>query len=101
MSEHPELTSGTGRLDLSIMQNAREPMAVKVGAVGLFCIALPKRGLGIAVKIHSGATEALALAIEWTLAQVAPGAFVRPEGWELAIVKNVVGREVGGYAVIP
>jgi L-asparaginase II len=97
MAEHPELTSGTGRLDLSIVRHAREPMAVKIGAAGLFCIALPRARTGIAVKVHSGATEALAVAVEWALNRVSPGIFERPPQWELALVRNVVGREVGRW----
>ncbi|MBL8682738.1 MAG: asparaginase [Myxococcales bacterium] len=99
MAEHPELTSGTGRLDLAIARNAREPIAVKIGAMGLFCIALPERRAGIAVKVHSGSTDALAAAVEWALAKVAPGVFVRPDPWEHTIVRNVVGAEVGRWTV--
>lgn len=99
MAEHPELTSGTGRLDLSIVRNAREPLAVKVGAMGLFCIALPERGAGLAVKIHSGSTDALGVAVEWALERVAPGVFERPASWEHALVRNVVGAEVGRWLV--
>lgn len=97
MAEHPEITSGTGRLDLSLVSNAREPMAVKIGAVGLFCVALPERGIGFAVKAHSGSTEALPVAVEWALSRLAPGAFERPASWEHALVRNVVGKIVGRW----
>ena len=98
MAENPLLTSGTGRLDLDIVRPATEPLAVKVGAAGLFCIARPLTRTGIAVKVHSGVSEALPVAVEWALAQVCPGLFERPVGWELALVRNVVGREVGRWA---
>ncbi len=97
MATHPELTSGTGRLDLDIVRHAREPVAVKIGAAGLFCIALPGMRTGIAVKVHSGSTEALPVAVEWALGRLAPGVFERPASWELALVRNVVGREVGRW----
>lgn len=99
MREHPELTSGTGRLDLSIARAAKEPMAVKIGAMGLFCIAIPGRNTGIAIKMHSGSTEALAVAIEWSLARLSADLWERPADWEHALVRNVVGREVGSWRV--
>jgi L-asparaginase II len=72
---------------------------VKIGALGVFCMALPDRGLGLAVKVHSGSTEALAAAVETTLQIFAPGAFAAPEGWGLLQVRNVVGDVVGGWRV--
>lgn len=99
MARHPELTSGTGRLDVDLVRNAREPLAVKIGAAGLFCIAHPASRTGITVKVHSGASEALPVAVEWALAQVLPGVFTRPDAWELALVRNVVRREVGRWEV--
>jgi L-asparaginase II len=98
MARRPELTSGTGRLDLDVVRAAREPMAVKVGAMGLFCMALPHRGLGIAVKVHSGSSEALPAAVAAALAHAAPGAWGAPEKWGLVEVRNVVGAVVGGWA---
>jgi L-asparaginase II len=99
MAARPDLTSGTSRLDLSVATQAGEPMAVKVGAQGVFCIALPARRLGLAVKVHSGSSEALALAVADTLARAAPGAWSRPEPWAFAEIRNVVGALAGGYRV--
>lgn len=99
MAAHPELTSGTGRLDLDVVRAAHEPMAVKIGAMGLFCIALPARRTAVAVKVHSGAGEALPALVAWALAEAAPGAWREPDGWELRLVRNVVGREVGRWEV--
>jgi L-asparaginase II len=99
MAEHVDLTSGTGRLEIDLVRHASEPLAVKIGAAGLFCIARPLTRTAIAVKVHSGATEALPVAVEWALDRIAPGLFARPEPWERALVRNVVGREVGHWDV--
>jgi L-asparaginase II len=99
MAAHPELTSGTGRLDLDVVRHAHEPMAVKIGAAGLFCIALPRRRTGIAVKVHSGVGEALPALVAWALAEAAPGSFTEPVAWEHLLVRNVVGREVGRWSM--
>ena len=101
MARRPELTSGTARLDRDVVRKALDPMAVKVGAMGLVCLALPKRRLGIAVKIHSGRTEALPVAVEHALATLAEGAWRHDDGWELGLVRNVVGDLVGRFAVAP
>jgi L-asparaginase II len=97
MSAHPELTSGTGRLDLDIVRHAREPLAVKIGAAGLFCVARPRDGTGLCVKVHSGSTDALAVAVAWALDRLDPHLFERPPRWELSLVRNVVGLEVGRW----
>ena len=36
---------------------------------------------------------------EHALAEAAPGAWREPDGWELRLVRNVVGREVGRWEV--
>lgn len=99
MAKHPELTSGLGRLDLDIVRHASQPLAVKVGAAGLFCIAHPRTQTSLVVKVHSGVMEALPVAVAWALERVLPGVFERPHAWELALVRNVVGREVGAWDV--
>jgi L-asparaginase II len=99
MATHPELTSGTGRLDLDVVRASSEPMAVKIGAMGLFCIALPSQSLGVAMKVHTGSTEALAPLIAWVLSHITPNTWHKPTSWELLTVRNVVGREVGGWSM--
>lgn len=97
MARHPELTSGQGRLDLDIVRHATEPVAVKVGALGLFCLAFPKRHLGVAIKVHSGSSEALPAAVSSALAHLVDGAWAEPDEWSLRDVRNVVGRSVGHW----
>lgn len=95
MAAQPWLTSGTGRLDESVVRHAREPMAVKVGAQGLFCIALPRRRMGLAIKVHSGSSEALPAAVAAALREAVPEAWVEPPLWRLREVRNVAGLLVG------
>jgi L-asparaginase II len=99
MARHPELTSGDGRLDLSLAQAAQEAYVGKIGAQGVFCFALPERGRGIAVKVLSGSSEALGVAVAWALATFAEGAFLEPAEWPPRQVRNVVGALVGDYRV--
>jgi L-asparaginase II len=55
---HPWHVAGTGRFCTEIMQRLGERAFVKTGAEGVYCAALPKQGLGIAVKCDDGAGRA-------------------------------------------
>lgn len=101
MAEHPFLVSGSDRLDLHLSRGAREPLITKVGAAGLLGIALPERGLGIALKTHAGNDKARAPAAEALLEAVAPGAWSRPAPWPGPEVRNVVGDLVGELRFCP
>lgn len=56
MSQAPFMVAGTDRLDTDLMKS--ESLVAKVGSDGIFCIALPSRQLGIAIKMESGSEEA-------------------------------------------
>lgn len=58
MTAYPEYVSGTGRSDLFFMRAGRGDWVAKVGAAGVQVIGLRSRGLGIAVKIADGHSEA-------------------------------------------
>lgn len=98
MARHPDLVAGEGRLDVDLVRRATEPIAAKIGALGVFCIALPQRRLGLAVKVHSGVTEALPTAVVAALHALTPG--VLPDAlldWKHDEIRNVAGRLVGSY----
>ena len=58
MMAHPDLVAGEGRACTGLMRAAREPVALKTGAEGVFTAILPGRKLGLALKIADGATRA-------------------------------------------
>ncbi|MCB9778426.1 MAG: asparaginase [Alphaproteobacteria bacterium] len=95
MIARPWSTSGDGRLDLALADRAREPWVGKIGARGVFCIALPARGLGIALKVLDGDEDALAVAVPAVVDAVAPGALAAADDWPWSVVRNVAGRPVG------
>ena len=63
---HPDLVAGPGRLDTLVMARLPRQVLMKSGAEGVYCGALPERGLGFALKIDDGAkraAEAAAIAV--------------------------------------
>lgn len=58
MAAHPALVAGEKRACTELMRATTEPVAIKTGAEGYFAAILPKRRLGIALKIADGATRA-------------------------------------------
>lgn len=52
----PQMVAGTGRFDSRVMALLGERLCCKVGAEGVYCAALPERGLGVAVKMDDGNT---------------------------------------------
>ena len=58
MTAHPRLVAGIGRLDTALMSAARGTVLSKVGADGVYGVALRDRGLGIALKVEDGHARA-------------------------------------------
>ena len=54
VAKAPFMVAGTGRFDTRVMEQLGERVFCKVGAEGVFCAALPERGLGVAIKIDDG-----------------------------------------------
>jgi L-asparaginase II len=50
----PFMVTGTGRFDTRVMERLGVKVFCKVGAEGVFCAALPERGLGVAIKVDDG-----------------------------------------------
>jgi L-asparaginase II len=48
----PYMVGGAERLDSAVMQRLGERVFCKVGAEGMYCAALPGRGLGVAIKMQ-------------------------------------------------
>jgi L-asparaginase II len=73
----PFMVGGTDRFDTQVMQRLGERVFCKVGAEGVYCAALPDRGLGVALKIDDGNN---ARAAEVTMAALIEAFVVLDEG---------------------
>ncbi len=70
MSRHPELVSGQGRNDLTLMRAGRGDWVSKVGADGVQALASFSRGIGIAAKAADGQLPPLMAALVAALDQL-------------------------------
>ena len=100
MQEHPWHVSGDERIDLRLARAAAERYVGKIGAKGVFCIALPDREISIALKVESGDDAAVAVAARHVIDVVAPGALHPDPDFPWHHVKNVVGDTVGARHVL-
>ncbi|MCW2276700.1 asparaginase [Heliophilum fasciatum] len=70
MVQHPFLVSGTGRLDTDLMQVTQGAVVAKIGADGVYCLAIPEKGWGLALKIEDGNMRALEPVVIEALSQL-------------------------------
>ena len=57
--KHPELVSGDGEIDTTIMRITRGKVVAKLGAEGLLCMAIPDHHLGVAISDGGGSERGL------------------------------------------
>lgn len=81
----PFMVAGSGRFDTRVMEALGERVCCKVGAEGVYCAALPERGLGVAIKMDDGNT---ARAAEVVMAAVIE-ALVRLDADEAALMRSL------------
>jgi L-asparaginase II len=102
MRAEPYLVAGRDRVCTAVMEHA--PVAVKTGAEGMMCAAVPDRGIGIALKVEDGAARAAdpaivhALHLLDVLDPAAVPAFARPP---VRGGGRPVGELVAGFTLDP
>ncbi len=60
---HPDMIAGADRLDSAVLARKGRSVFIKTGAEGVYCAALPRLELGVAIKIDDGAKRAAETAI--------------------------------------
>ncbi len=100
VAAEPQAVAGSGRFDSAVAARLGQRVFCKVGAEGVYCAALPERGLGVAIKIDDGdsgarAAEIVMASVIEALVELDDGeaAFVR--GLRDVAVRNWTGIEVG------
>jgi L-asparaginase II len=95
---HPWHVAGSGRFCTEVMQLLGPRVFVKTGAEGVFCMALPEQGLGIALKCDDGATraaEVVAAAMIARFSALTAGERVALERYLRPPIRNWNGIAVG------
>jgi len=103
VAAHPLMVAGEGRFDTDVMTLLGERAFTKTGAEGVFCAALPKAGLGLAVKADDGATRAAQVMIAALIAKLLPmsdAEGARFEAFASPTLRNWNGLEVGRMRAI-
>jgi L-asparaginase II len=98
MATHPTLVGGEETLDSDIMVLSEGRIIAKLGAEGLLCLAVPERGLGIAIAATDGSSRALgpaAVAVIEQLALAEPATVDRLRERHVETVKTFAGEVVG------
>ena len=67
---HPHLLGGTERFDTVLLEETKGEVIAKVGAEGVHSVAVPARGLGLALKVEDGALRAQQAAVLAALQQL-------------------------------
>jgi L-asparaginase II len=63
ITARPEMVAGTGRFCTSLIRESHGSILAKTGAEGVYAVALPALGLGVAVKVDDGASRAAQVAV--------------------------------------
>lgn len=97
MTTHPELVSGTGRIDLALMQAGQGDWVAKGGAEGVQVIGIRSAGLGIALKAADGSARGLQPATVAVLSQLGllPRQGSTLESWLRPQLFNLKGLRTG------
>lgn len=101
----PFMVAGTGRFDTVVMERLRGRVYCKVGAEGMYCAALPQRGLGIAIKMDDGnnarACEIVMAVLIEVLAPLDDEELAFMRGMSTLAMRNWNGIEVGVLRAAP
>ncbi len=98
MARHPVATGGIGRFSSDLMAALRGRVIAKGGAEGLECVAIPERGLGLAIKCEDGQSRAIppaAIAALEALDLLDAAERERLEPWRRQVLRNHSGVETG------
>ena len=98
MYEFPEMVAGPGRFSTDLMHAAGGKLFAKGGALGVYCVGVPEKGVGIALKIDDGSGRScypLIVEILRRLQVLHEEGLEALESYRRPLVKNWRGEVVG------
>jgi len=91
----PWLIAGTGRLCTEVIAGSGGRVIAKIGADGVYCVAIPEQRVGMALKVEDGDVESARPALLAALEILAPGVVHVAETFRAPTIRNTLGEEVG------
>ncbi|MEE8532706.1 MAG: asparaginase [Alphaproteobacteria bacterium] len=88
MAAHPDMVAGSGRFGTALIAASGGAALAKTGAEGVYAVALPALGLGLALKVDDGAARA---------AEVATAAVLR----HLGAIDDALAARLADFIVKP
>ena len=101
VAAHPYLVAGTGRFDTELMRRAGDAVFSKTGAEGVFCVALPSLGLGVALKCDDGAGRAAEVVTAVMVRRLLPHLAEALAPLANPVLRNWRGIDVGRLRAAP
>jgi L-asparaginase II len=98
VAENPFYVAGTDRFCTQSMEILRGKAFVKTGAEGVFCLALPSLGIGVALKCDDGSTRAAEVMAAYVLQKLLVFTAEEENAFQplmTPILKNWEGKKVG------
>lgn len=98
MTSYPENIAGPGELDTDLMEVSGGAVAAKSGAEGLLCLAVPARGVGVAIRAMDGSRRAhhvIAARLLEDLGLISPAVIAVFFERQSPAVTNFLGETVG------
>jgi len=99
VAAHPDMVAGKGRFDTEVMVTLGHAAFVKGGAEGVLAGAMPKLGLGFALKVDDGAARAADACAAWLLARFL-GEHAVLSKWANQQLRNWNGIDVGTISAV-
>ena len=70
MTSFPQMIAGSDRFTTLLMEYYKDRIIAKDGSEAVFCLGIPEKGLGVAIKIEDGSERALAPVVLRTLEEL-------------------------------
>mgnify|MGYP000501153051 CR=1 FL=1 len=94
------MVAGTGRFCSALIEHSNGSILAKTGAEGVYAVALPELGLGVAVKVEDGAGRASQVAVAEKADPGTPGHVAAPFQGVVSVVVEAGQQVEAGAALI-
>jgi L-asparaginase II len=95
VAANPFMVGGAESFDTALMQATGPKVFCKTGAEGVYCVALPTLGLGVALKVDDGAARASEIAVAAVLRRLLPDCSQTFASFAQRTLRNWNGIAVG------